>query len=623
MTGFIGFDAERIAWLRDAMRRAHDELVRAESPDPAALPAATRLRRARSTLGDVWIPMLDRLIAEQLDAESASVMSLENGWGPLAAFPFWVGQRRDSKMTADQVERAASARDEARAVADAVELARILATSDVWELMTSDVDLDRLTERLLDIAAHAPAAATFISGFEGWQQLMSAVATEHASTEDRTTLDRDDDDAVGRLRRCDALIAALAAVIGGGSLDRDRPAHPDVFSEIDPYAAALLLPHLALSGQKLADAATQIVRRWHALPSGDVGWIDYFNNGENTIDLVFGELSSDREGAARFLDSAVDRPETIVMGARHAENMEQVLRLGTRFEGADPARVGAIVIPTIEWARNGWKSVGAVAPGSTMLSQAAFGDVLADWVLYFGPRAELWGWSYRDGDDALRWIIEDDEAMQRFQGGLLEEQRQLDTLEYADSERRVADHLITELTGMFAQLESAIADARYDDAVNDAFWIDLGFSAVKLVANRLIMPTAGGPAAFARDAVVSAAVSLAQRTLERQHIIPASPEHIAETTRRDSNERSVDRAVMATVTVVSQLVELGQIDASVLEELQLDDVSGDDCIAVTKADRLNDWVASLEPRLTPGDFNLVIAVRNGFLNQRELVGICR
>jgi len=87
-----------------------------------------------------------------------------------------------------------------------------------------------------------------------------------------------------------------------------------------------------------------------------------------------------------------------------------------------------------------------------------------------------------------------------------------------------------------------------------------------------------------------------------------------------------ERAVTATVTVVGQLIDLGELDPTVLDELQIDDVSLDDdaegCAAQEISERLYDWVDGLGPRLSPEPHNLVVAVRNGFLNQRDIVDLC-
>lgn len=615
MSGFVGFDAERVGWLWDAMRRASDELLRSESTDPAAQPAMTRLRRARSTLG-VWIPKLDQLVAEQAGATTASVVDL-GAWAPLA----WLVAHSPANATADQLERAAMARDEARAIADALELAEFLGNLDVWDLSSPDVDLARLTDQFLDLTAHPTAVRAFLSSFDGWERLMAAVATQRASAEDDVAHDRDDVGAADQLQRCDEFIAALGAVIVAGSVGANRPGHRSVFARIDPYAAALLLPHLELSGQALADAATQIVRRWHDLPTDDIGWIDWYHDGDNTIDLVFRQLARDPDASTWFLDAAVDRPETVVMGARHPSTMEQVLWLGTRHDESHATRVGAIVVPIIDWLRNGPRSAALVAPGSTMVSRSAIADIVAEWVLYFGPRADDWGWTFRKGDDALRWIVDDDAAMGRFLDGLLADQDELDSLRFADSEGRVADDLIREQTMMFTQVESVIEDARVDDAAADAAKVNLGVMIVEQVASMVIMPQASGLGATVRDAVVSATVSGARKTLERVHVLPPTPEDVRKIASRDRNERTVDRAVIATVTVVTQLIELGELPANVLEELQMEDLAGDP--ACSKAARLNDWVDDLEPRLGTANYNLVVAVRNGFLNQSDVVDMCR
>lgn len=610
---YLGYSAEHVGWLRDAMRRALDELRVQRTSDDAAATAMVSVRQATSML-EGWLPILDELFGCTILTEYRPVVLSPDDLRDVAALEM---KSAGWTIVVDPVDPSGRVVSPAQAVA----LARALGGDDLGALLDTDDELRWLAERLEAVSRHRDAAVAFRAAMSGWAMLGGELARRHLET--GTPLREGPPDAVlsNRVRLLDEVASGLALVLRSSPTTGRQAPIPHELDLMEPYAATLVVRHLGLSTALLVDVAESIMLRWRDGPDDGRGvWIEHLHGGDNTADLLFPLLIADPPAATMFLQRTVHRLDMLLFCTQDEEVFADLLRTGT-----DPAHVksvvaGEIIVPLVRWLRENEADLGSGFEGGAPHSHALMGGIVAPWIAYLGPRSADWTWRTGEATDALRWVASDDQAVSALIDSFPAWQAHLATQPMITAGGIVDTTFLREYTQMIELLETAIEDAHVDDAAADRFWFDIAMSVGKLAVTAFV--PAGRVGSLALEASMSTISPIAVNRLERFGIAPPTADQARTTARTDRGRRSLDRAVIATVAVVGQLIDEGHLPPDALDDLRLDDL-GEGCTAAEVDTRLHEFITGLGPTLDPADYNALIAVRSEFLNQANVDALCR
>lgn len=569
--GFVGFDPERVAQLRMRLTLAAAGLGTLWSADPAAAPAMQRVRSAQSRLVDHWIPAVDRVL------DAAAVVT-------------------DLISLGDRAVAAGSVLPDERAL-----------LTFAGRMRRAD-DALGLTAVRTALAGAGPALVTWL-------------AAERLRWESRVLADPEDEEACRRLTAIDEVLASVGQVLTAGTGGSHRPAVPDMIDDLDPYSAAVLLPHLGLTGTLLGEAAGRIVRRWHDRSPSDPLPPDLTAPGDNTPDHVLRLLLGDPAASTRYLELFVDDPLALVTGAMDPELVPGVITTGLDPSVVGPVRAGGIIVPLIEWQIAHGEPRGVPHDGTVPSVRPLLAGLMADWLPYAGPRSEVWRWDWERGDRALDWLVERDDDLALFIDRLASEQAALAVTDVADTEGRVDARLVHDLAATFAQLERVLGDRRVDDAERDEMWVDLAFQGAEALVGA-VLPAARAGRTVSQQVATGRAFDWLRSHLDRSGALPPSPEQTERDVRTELARRQVERATIAAAGVVGGLVDRGAVPSAVLDDLTNLLPTDAACDVRASADALHDWVDGLAPHLDPADHNLVVSVVQAFLDEQVVVEAC-
>ncbi len=329
--------------------------------------------------------------------------------------------------------------------------------------------------------------------------------------------DPEDPAARRALASLDAEISAAAARYAAAA---PRDGHvrwfPTALLDASPMAAALVLRHLRLDDRTLAAVAALVLHRWHDGSDHGMRWPDAFAGGDNTADLLFRRLAGRPAAAAAFLER-VD-PDELLLAAQFDDSVARLLLAGTSPAHVDEATAGSILRPVLEWLQ--LHGVPSATDGATRSAPAIAAAAITPWLADLGPRASRWGWTYDDGDRALRWLLADPAARAAMTDALAGRADDLSEAPMLEPDGRLDDDVVRDLAGTFAQVQLALRDAEIDDAEADALLARL---AVDTAGVAISAAAPSGPIGVAADVGVALLTPVAIDALDRWGIAP-SPE---------------------------------------------------------------------------------------------------
>lgn len=582
---FMGYDPERIGWLREAMRTAATGLAAIRSSDPAIATSIARIRTVQRSLEDTWLPVLDGLRAcavmsdftpVHLDGADArtSVLFMLQGYG-------W-------QVTADP---GAALGDTSQPVtaAEARAIGALLSRLDGGDLLDSDAEIAWLAARLRVIAGDPHLLAELEVNLDApW--VLAVLGDERlAAAQDGRT---------GQIGQLDAIIAGVVAAL---------PAAASLLDELDPYAAALVLRDLRLDGTELAAACQQILLRWRNPPDDTGDWPDWIGP-TFTADVLFPLLVADPAAAQDFLRRAAGHPDIVFRTTDDGELVGDLLVTGTDPAHASVAAAGDILVPILEWldAESSWFDDGMIGGGYDV--RDLLGAWIAPWLLQFQARPEDWDWSSDRGEAALRFVLADGASFDSLVRAMHEWQTTMFDHPFMDAEGYIDDLWLGDITKMLANLRSAMEAEEVDDAKRARFWIDLVIGVGVNTATSLVRGTGAGALA---STLLPPTVAEIEDRLAGIGWFPASVDDAARSAHATRVQQATTAGVVAITAFVMQMIAAGELPADALDGLSFtDDGSG---TVDEVRDTVVDFVHSLRDQCAPAVFNAMVAVADAFL----------
>ena len=407
----LAYDPELLASLLVQMRGAVDTARRVRSSDPAAADAMRTLRRAIDAVENTWAPAVRRVLTVDPLAANGVVLRLDE-----------MGVRAFTRSLADV---------------------------DVDAVLDDPTQMAMLADRLT-LLTQRPALLRVLSdemgdGLDEWVTLCNELAlTHHAFLYDSPTAEV--------IAARERLVASLAVVVGS---DLGR------LNLLQPFAAALLVPHLHLHGAELAEVADGIVLRWcddpWAYSAMDVTADERDVSDPYPADVLFPLLLADAEATQRYAELAATHPRTLLQATTQPELMHRVVLTATHPARVDAEGAGALLLPLLA----------EYAAGDSPLEHTALADphwpefladALAPWLLHLSPLDTAWGLNADDRRRYLNLLVTHDDALARL-------------VHHADALRAAQNRELSEVgtidQSRFAALMGMISELtirrRYDD----------------------------------------------------------------------------------------------------------------------------------------------------------------
>lgn len=568
---------------------AADEHLRAVAArylgDPDMGDAARVVSRVRHLLGTTWVPAIERVLTSE--ALNIRRTGHPDGWMRLP----------DPLGPSVTVERAPA-----------------LAA----ELTLHGATPTQLVDLLAGIARNPAAGAAFRAELTAhdWGRLIDEVGLAHLTAAHLAVDDIGNPELQGQLALLDDA-AALLALLLRGRPDGHRPWRPDVLAHADPYAAALIVRHLRLDATVLAETADRLLlRSYEGHPNGD-RYADGYRSGPNAGDLLFPLLIAEPAAATAFLQRAAQHPAVVFMSAQDQRLVRDLLRTGTAPTRVSSRSAGTILPPLLRWAADARRRV-QPHDGGTPDASAFLAEASAPWLLQFGRRADEWGWTGPEADQAVRNLIDDERAMEHLIGAMGTWRRTLAATPLTRVDGRVDLDTLLDLSTMFAQLQLAFRDEEVTDDAEARFWLEVTLFTGTLVASAAI--TGGFLASVGTGLALDAANATAAAALGRFGVATSADRSRHEAAARFGS-RNADVAVIAVVSVVARLVAERHLPADTLDRLHLP-TGGAGCSPIVVAERLATFVATLEPFTDPSTFNAITTVMTAFINPSSARQAC-
>ncbi|MEQ1702454.1 MAG: hypothetical protein ABMA25_20280 [Ilumatobacteraceae bacterium] len=412
--GLLAYQPDEVGRLHLAMRRALDELRTVTCHDPAAADAMRLVRSSAAQLETVWLPLAFRLLTTDplsgrqrrtagiggLDQALIKVMADGYGWS----------------VQTDPLSDDASAVtvEEARA------LGAMLNQVDPHALAEDPERLAWLAQQLAIIAADPVLSREFLANFHDWAPLCNWLGWAHLlhSGGDPAQFDPD---AAERITSVVDGLAAIQwqAILASGGPDTIASAD-DAVPQLDgmqPYAAALLVSNMPLTGEPLVTVAIDLMQRYMDQPMTtglDGPWGDKdFETGPKTGDLLLPLILCDRATTIAYVRAAIATDPLLLFATTTDHSLPQAAML----TAVDPRYVtgpeaAAVILPLL---------TGFMAGGDTTIDisrygfdpnwHAFLGALVAPWMLELTDLRNTWGLTHEQRIALLEFIIRDDAAM--------------------------------------------------------------------------------------------------------------------------------------------------------------------------------------------------------------------
>ena len=397
MTGFLGYDNDRLLNLRSAMDRALLELSDLHISDPEANATLQLVRRAHVAIADRCLPPLRALLSCQASTTYAPARLQRNdiAVARLATLQLTQGW----SVVADPL----SPRPHSMTIEDAQSLGWALSQTHLKSL-TKNAEISWLATSLAEIAQRPELVAAFIANMtdDAWRHLCDQLGDDRITLLSTLTVEgRLSDDNRSRLASIDAVFAHLGKIMASGSATALNTMHP--------YAAAMLVQHLQLSARDLATLSVDLIRHYRV-----GGWADVQRPGPGTGDLLMRTMLDTPGAPAAFMLLIANDPAVVLDSAHNHALAEQLI-----LEGTNPARIttqqAGTVIPSLARYLLSSNAAQSGFYGQPVRDKSAFAvDLIAPWLLQFtATHHNDWHFANGEGARLLATIINDGEAFAR------------------------------------------------------------------------------------------------------------------------------------------------------------------------------------------------------------------
>jgi hypothetical protein len=452
----------------------------------------------------------------------------------------------------------------------------------------------------------------------GWACVFDDLATRRLAVARRLVDDPDDADTRADVAALDLRIAE-AATRYAATAPHDGHVRwfPTALLDTTPLAAALVLRHLDLDDRVLAAVSALVLHRWREGDDRGGLWPDAFTGGDNTADVLFRMLADRPAAAAEFLRRAP--ADELLLSAQFDDTVARLLLVGTSPDHVDEASAGEVLRPLLEWLQK--HELPAVNDGVTASAPAIAAAAVTPWLEALGPRAGAWGWTYDDGDGALRWLLDDPDARTAMAKAMTIQQTRVVDAPLLEADGRIDDTLLRDLAGSLAQVQVALRDADIDDAVANGLLAQLAVNTAGLAISAAVP---GSGLAVAADVGVALLTPAAMSALDRWGLAP-SPEHARTQAQATFGDRAIDTAVIAVTGIVGAAIDRGDLPVDTLDGLDLGrrrNLDGGSCSPREVSDRLHRFVVDLEPLTDAATHNALLAVLYAFANPLSDAQLC-
>jgi hypothetical protein len=252
--GTLAYNPERLVALDALLERVHSDLAAVRCGDIEASSAIAAVRSAAVSVGTVWAPLVNRILAAR---------ALED---PLSLDPddvrntLWLDLQANGWVLAeDPVDSASSSImiDDASVTA----FARFANNDHTLAKIDTPDEQEWFAAMLAAVEADPAARAVFLATFDNWGDSIDALAVQRVEASSGLFGWLTGDDEVATV---DGAIATLGLLYRHAE---DRPPATQLLSSMSPLGGALLLPHLDLTASAAGGVANDLFLR--ARSSGD------------------------------------------------------------------------------------------------------------------------------------------------------------------------------------------------------------------------------------------------------------------------------------------------------------------------------------------------------------------
>lgn len=412
--GLLAYHPEEVGRLHLAMCRALDELRRLSCHDPAAADAMRLVRTSAAQLETVWLPLAFRLLTNDplsrrqrsdvgigaLDQSLIKVMAEGYGWS-VQTDPL---QDDTSVVTVE----------EARA------LGAMLNNVEPQALAQDPERLAWLAQQLSIIGADPVLSREFLANFDNWAPLCNWLGWAHLLYSGGDPMQSDE----AAAERVNGVVDGLAAIQWQGIVASGGPATiaaaSDAVPQLDemrPYAAALLVSNMPLTGVPLVTVAIDLMQRYLEQPmtSGTDGpWSDKdFNSGPKTGDLLLPLILCDRGTTIAYVRAAIVTDPLLLFATTTDHSLQQAALL-TAVDPlfVDSAEAAAVILPLLAgFMGDDNASIDISRYGFDPDWHAVLGALVAPWLLELTDVRDTWGLTPEQRVALLEFIVRDDAAM--------------------------------------------------------------------------------------------------------------------------------------------------------------------------------------------------------------------
>jgi hypothetical protein len=415
--GTLAYDPDRLAVLATALGGAGDALALLGCADPEAQPALAAAGAA-ATAVDGW-----RVTA--LTLAGCGVLTDYQPLSPASpdlahAAEYVLAQLYGWRLSTDPT-------GSSWFVPPAMEGAALghLISTGPLTFETPDA-IAALRSRLDAVLVDAAGRSAFVNNLtvEGAAQLAEQLAAARATALAPVLADTTEppvlpDDIARQVAAVDGVLGHLAAI----AIDPNEPLSSarEVLSSMRPYTAALLIAQMPAPSEVIGELAVETMTRYVASFASDdapLGWELPDSRFLGIGDLLLPKIAAgDAIVANHVLHRLMDlNPSTILDTVRYAASTTGLVVRATDPSAIDITSAGATVRRYLDFL---WEPMAAAALPSSMHTTlsawdaqvGALAPVIAPWLLQFTSRTSEWGWDDQEGDDALGWILEDDDVL--------------------------------------------------------------------------------------------------------------------------------------------------------------------------------------------------------------------
>lgn len=382
------------------------DLDNCRSDEPLAATTVSAVRRVQTTLAETWMPLIDQLVQ---CVALTGVQPVRFDLGDLRqSLPYVMAERFAWTVRTDPLDSAAMT------VTEATALAARLNTGHLARLTDTDAELQWLAVKLANIAADPMLANAFTATFDRWAELCDMLTQRRLTV--RFDVRFSAADATARSETVDGVFRQLGAVW------QQCAASEAVLPELDamqPYSASALARFVTMTSDQRAELTDHLLRRWYRGTDADhpPQWVDVGFAGPNTADLLFEVLVDDPAACVRYLQLAVDDPQTFLITASDTSLSHRVVHLGTSPRHVTAAEAGAVLVPLLHFFADDNRFL--VNPGFETYDDTwtpFLADLCAPWLLQFSPLNNDWGATIEhaaERRELLAFVLRDDGALER------------------------------------------------------------------------------------------------------------------------------------------------------------------------------------------------------------------